>query len=94
LCFNTSAAIKEAEEELDKYTAGLPPEKKEIMDSLNREEKDALAVAIYKRGPEAVKENLDEQLDKMAVKRSRQKYVHVLEGYKAWEYWKREEEYP
>jgi hypothetical protein len=90
----TSAAIKEAEEELDKYTAGLPPEKKEIMDSLNREEKDALAVAIYKRGPEAVKENLDEQLDKMAVKRSRQKYVHVLEGYKAWEYWKREEEYP
>jgi len=56
----TAAAIKEAEEELDKYTAGLPPEKKEIMDSLNREEKDALAVAIYKRGPEDIKEKLEE----------------------------------
>ncbi|MFC1614507.1 hypothetical protein ACFL5K_04350, partial [Gemmatimonadota bacterium] len=68
--------------------------KKEIMDSLNKDEKDALAVAIYKRGPEAIKENLDEQLDNMAAKRSKQKYIHVLEGYKAWEYWNREEEQP
>ena len=73
-------------------TAGLPPEKKEIMDSLNKEEKDALSVAVYKRGPEAVKEKLDEQLDVMVDKKGKQKYIHVLEGYKAWEYWNREEE--
>ncbi|MBN2289031.1 MAG: hypothetical protein JXQ83_06825, partial [Candidatus Glassbacteria bacterium] len=48
----TAAAIKEAEEELAGYSTGLPPEKKEIMGSLSKEEKDALSVAVYKRGPE------------------------------------------
>jgi len=90
----TAAAIKEAEEELNRYNAGLSPERKEIMASLNKEDKDALSVAVYKRGPEAVKENIDGQLDIMVEKRSKQKYIHVLEGYKAWEYWNREEEKP
>jgi len=88
----TAAAIKEAEEELNRYNAGLSPERKEIMASLNKEDKDALSVAVYKRGPEAVKEKLDEQLDVMVDKKGKQKYIHVLEGYKAWEYWNREEE--
>ncbi|MEA3347147.1 MAG: hypothetical protein U9Q21_03555 [Candidatus Auribacterota bacterium] len=74
----TAAAIKEAEDKLNRYNAGLPPEKKEIMDNLNREEKDALSVAVYKRGPEAVKKSLDEQLDIMVDKKGKQKYIHVL----------------
>ena len=90
----TAAAIKEAEEGLDNYIEDLSADKKEIMDDLNKDEKDALLVTTYKRGPERVREDLDEQLDNMLEKRSRQKYIHIGEGYKAWEYWNREEEQP
>ena len=88
----TAAAIKEAEEIFEEYKAQLPIEKKEILDRINKEEKDALAVAIYKRGHEAILENLDNQLEIITQKPNKQKYVHVFEGYNAWEYWIRKEE--
>ena len=85
------AAIKEATENLENYKNNLPLEKKEIMDRLNKDEKDALTVAIFKRGQDDVFENLDNQLEVMTQKRSKQRYVHVFEGFKAWEYWSRKE---
>ena len=65
------------------YIDDLSPEKKEIIDDLNKDEKDALLITAYKRGPERVREDLDEQLDNMLEKRSRQKKNKIFEGYKA-----------
>ena len=71
----SAAAIKEAEEALESYKNSLPAEKKEKLDRLNEDEKDALSVAIFKRGQEDVFENLDNQLEVMTQNHSKQKYV-------------------
>ena len=71
----TAAAIKEAEEGLDNYIEDLSADKKEIMDDLNKDEKDALLVTTNKRGPEEQQKRLDRQLDIMLEKRIKQKYI-------------------
>jgi hypothetical protein len=88
----TAAAIREAQDCLADYVNRLPAEMGKVFESLNADEKDALLVTFFKRGLDKEIESLNDQLERIAQKGSKQRYLYLGEGYLAWRLWVRRED--